>query len=967
MHRKRVLYVEDDIIQATMVKRSLEEQDYMVYHVTNGFEALESIKASQFDAVLTDHYMPNMSGIELLRELIDSGSDSPVVIMTAANDVSLAFSALRGGAADFISKDEDANYLSIIAPVLNRAIEKNELSLKAQRLAQQLESEKVLSFKTLDSLTQGVLILDEKLTIKYCNSYFAQLLDLENHEQVRGYDLRWFISCMLTKGKLNGLSELKSAQTLLLSFLENPEEPLKLTIEASVFEVRATPLEGTGYALTFADISHQVAQLDAMDRVINLAPVAMIAVDEEGKIVLINQKARELLAIDKIDSEGISINRFVPFEYRHGHQKLIQNYFNNLAPRRMREGFDLELLNNKGKVIPVEIALSGLEMYGKQRVLATVVDISHRKEAERVMRQAHLLTQSIIENSPFSMIATDESGKIIAISPALEAMLWYQRDELIHQQNATIFHDASELENQAVLLSGELSEDIKPGFRVLSEKARLGVVESCEWTYIRKDGSKLPVNLTVTTLRSTDNVITGYLLVAYDITEQKRANEYIEHIAHHDGLTGLPNRVLMQDRLETSLKRGRRQKSSLGVMVLDLDRFKRINDSLGHLAGDQLLKTVAERLVSVVRESDTVSRMGGDEFVLLLQDISCIEDIQIISEKILEKIPKPISVGLNSLIVTPSMGVSLFPEHGQTSEELLKNADIAMYHAKQKGRNGFQIFSPHLAIDKIENLAIEQALHEAFKKNKLEIHYQPQLDVVSGRVEAVEALVRWQDEQRGWISPAQFIPMAETTGFITTLGEWVLRQACIAINKLRSKHNLTLRLAVNVSPRQFEHPNFVEMVSSALNESGLPANALELEITEGLLVSESSIVSNKLNTLSKLGLKLAVDDFGTGYSNLSYVAKYPINTLKIDRSFMDIEQKQNLAIVGAITAIAQGLQMEVVAEGVETPAQLKLVKEKGCQTVQGFFYSPAVPCDNLITTINEIHHRTSNSASYKSR
>ena len=952
--RKSILYVEDDLVQATLVKPMLADEDYPVYHVTNGFAALETLQSSQFDVVLTDHFMPNMSGMELLQEIGNLGIQVPVVIMTAANDVSLAFAALRLGASDFISKDADGNYLGIIAPVLARVLEKHQLQIRARQLTQQLEMEKHISYTTMDALTQGVVVLDEALRVRYCNLHFKSLFGIPGDNKLQGSDLKWLISLSVTQGQINGTQDPQEAFTIVQALIANPLDPVQLIQEKKVLEIRCAPIGESGHVLTFADITHQVEQLNTLDRIINLAPVAMLAIEKSGKIVLANQKACQLLEISPAQVNEISINRFVPFESRQGHQSLINNYFDNLIRRGMREGLELELLNNQGAVIPVEISLSGIEMQGKQRVLATVVDISHRKQAERVMKQAHQLTQSIIEQSPFSIVATDIDGKIIAVSPALEAMLWYERQELVNQQNATLFHEKGELDTRASILSAELGMDIDTGFQVLIEKARRGVVEGCEWTYVRKDGSSLPVNLTANTLRSEEGTITGYLLVAYDITDQKRANEYIEHIAHHDGLTGLPNRTLMQDRLQNGLLRVKRQGGELAVLVLDLDRFKRINDTLGHLAGDQLLKTVADRLVQSVRESDTVCRMGGDEFVVLLPDVQEVVDVERVCRKILELVSKPITVGLNNLIVTPSIGFSVFPDHGSNPEELLKHADMAMYHAKQCGRSGFKVFHHELATENLENLAIEQALHEAYRNDKLEVFYQPQLNVENGEVVGFEALLRWHDEQRGMISPAQFIPMAETTGFITTLGEWVLRQACADVRQLRIKQSVDYRVAVNVSPRQFEHANFVGVVQSALKESGLPPHALELEITESMLMVDSDAITSKLKALHKMGVLLAIDDFGTGYSSLSYVSQYPIDVIKIDRSFMAIEKKQNVAIVSAIIAIADGLELEVVAEGVETQAQLQFVQAKGCHMVQGFYYSTAVPFKDLVSTIQAV-------------
>ena len=957
-----ILYVEDDLVQATLVKALLEEEGHSVYQLSNGFAALEALKNSCFDIVLTDHYMPNMTGVELLQEITLKNLEIPVVLMTASNDVSLAFSALRLGAADFISKGQDGKYLKLIAPVLSRAVEKHQLQKRAHQLSRQLEYEKHISYTAMDALSQGVAVLDDSLRIKYCNPFLKKVLKLESSQKVIGAELKWLVSACLEVGRINDRAEVRQAHLMVVALLTGTEKSLRLYVDNCIYELRSSAVGDLGHVLTLADITLQAEHLGALEKVIHLAPIAMFAVTKSGRIVLGNLKACELLKIQSPDKSVYNLNQFLPSKYRHSHDRLIEHYFQNLfdneAPRAMRGGLDVELLDFDGDLIPVEISLSGIEMQGEQRVLASVVDISHRKEAERVMQQAHQLTQSIVEQSPFSIVATDTEGLIIAVSPALENMLWYEKEELVEKHHATLFHEQGELESRASLLSDELGIDFNPGFQVLTEKARRGVVESSEWTYVRKDRTSLPVNLTVTTLRNEEGLATGYLLVAYDITQQKRASEYIEHIAHHDGLTGLPNRALMQDRLHNAILRGKRQRDCLAVLVLDLDRFKRINDTLGHLAGDQLLKTVAARLVEAVRESDTVCRMGGDEFVVLLPDIQVVADAELVCKKILDLVSKPIVVGANKLVVTPSIGFSLFPDHGDTTEELLKHADMAMYHAKHCGRSGFKAFHPDLASGNLENLAIEQALHDAFRNEELELYYQPKLDIASGKIVGVEALLRWDDVERGFIPPAKFIPLAETNGFISTLGEWVLRRACNEIQALRAACDSDIRVAVNVSPRQFESATFVSTVASALRETGLPPNALELEITESLLMADSDAVKSKLHALDRLGVVLAIDDFGTGYSSLSYVSQYPIDVIKVDRSFMRIEQKQNIAIVSAITAIAEGLELEVVAEGVETVAQLDFVRAKGCHIVQGFLFSEAVPLAKLASSISAIEATT---------
>lgn len=952
----RILYVEDDPVQATLVKHVLEDAEFSTFHVANGFDAIQALKSSRFDGVLTDHYMPNMSGVELIAQIKELDISVPVVVLTAASDISLAFSALRSGAADFISKDSDGQYLSIIPHVLQRSIDEYQLKDRARQLTEKLEQEKRISYTTLDSLTQGVVVLSRDKTIMYCNRYFRQLFSLTDQEVQLDQDIKWLSSCMAAVGLVQGKGRLREVYSLVSELVAGGRDHLEIDCQAKVLELKCTNLDSQGFALTFTDITHQKDQQNALAKIIDLAPVAMLAVDEGGEIVLANQRATDLIGLNLDEILHSKVGRFVPDEARNQHQELIRNYFGNSEPRQMQQGRDLQMISGSGAAIPVEISLSGVEISGNSRVLATIVDITQRKQAENALRRAHELTQSIIENSPFSMVATDEKGTIIAVSPALEKLLWYKKDDLIHQHNATVFHEQGELETRAAMLSEELGEPISAGMESLVIRASRGVVEGTEWTYVRKDGSRLPVNLTVTTLRSADGQTSGFLFVAYDITEQRRAREYIEHIAHHDELTGLPNRSLMQDRLKLELLRVKRRGRKIGILVLDLDHFKRINDSLGHMAGDQLLKTVAERLIMAVRETDTVCRMGGDEFVVLLPEIDGPEDVERVCQKIIELIGKPVVVGLNSLSVTPSIGISIAPEDGTTPEHLIKHADIAMYHAKKRGRNGYQTFSQDLAASSMESLAIEQALHEALKKEKLSVFYQPQVDLNTGEVCGFEALIRWYDDERGNIPPDQFIPMAETTGFITAIGEWVLSRACSDIQQLRLAHGKDYRIAVNVSPRQFEHPNFVGTVRAALKSSGLPQKALELEITEGLLVSDSELVVSKLNALSQLGVLLAIDDFGTGYSSLAYVSKYPVDCIKIDRSFMSLQDKANVAIVSAISAIADGLSLEVVAEGIETAEQLDFVSKRGCHVIQGYYFSPAVGIDHLDEVIENINH-----------
>ncbi|RLU03693.1 MAG: EAL domain-containing protein [Ketobacter sp.] len=949
-----VLYAEDDRLQSIVVSSLLQQEGFTVTHVENGKEALNALPHSDFDVILTDHYMPEMSGVELLSEIRVRQYDIPLVLMTSAQDMQLVFSAVRAGAADFISKDLKGQYLELIVPVLLRACDRHHLQARVKQHAELLEREKNLCYKTLDAMDEGVIVINEEFRITYQNNFFSEIINGDLDRSLLGWDVSTLISLFRARVDHCFTDASLLDEQAFIAWLRDGDGLQETRLGDRILEVKKVEVAGSGYAIAFVDVTQQKTQLATLDETVTLAPIAMLAIDANGCIVLANLKACELIGLEKDLLLGCSINNFVPSSMQESYYLMIERYFQAPKSRLMHGGMELQLINAEGKLIPVEISISGMRTRDEVRVLASIVDISQRKEAEQALIQAHQLTQSIIDNSPFSIVATDMNGVITAVSPALEKMLHFDKEELIQQRSVLMFHDEEELAKRASMLSDEMGCDVQPNFDLLVLHARDDVVKGQEWTYRRKDGARIPVNVTVTTLRSHDETITGFLLVAYDITAQKQASEYIQYVAHHDELTGLPNRTLMRDRLENALRRVRRTGSKMGVLVLDLDHFKRINDSLGHVVGDELLKTVALRLVSAVRDSDTVCRMGGDEFVVILPDVHKRQDVERVCLKILELVAQPIQVGLNTLNVTPSIGLSMAPDDGETEDDLLKHADIAMYRAKHTGRNGYYVFSQEMAKANHDEMMIEQALHQAFLNNRLQLHYQPQVDINTRKVNGFEALIRWIDPVHGAIAPDRFIPMAETTGYIFSLGEWVLNRACQDMRKLREKNGLNYRVSVNVSPRQLEQPGFVDTVRKALHNSGLPPQALELEITEGVLVAESGMVLQILNELHAMGVLLAIDDFGTGFCSLAYLAQYPINVIKIDRCFIDVDQKSSRAIVGAITTIAEGLGLEVVAEGVETLDQIELVRDRGCSVVQGFYFYEAMSLDDLTPLLLDV-------------
>jgi diguanylate cyclase (GGDEF)-like protein/PAS domain S-box-containing protein len=572
-------------------------------------------------------------------------------------------------------------------------------------------------------------------------------------------------------------------------------------------------------------------------------------------------------------------------------------------------------------------------------IATTITDVTARYQHKEDLKRALNFNQSIIASSPFSIIVTDKAGTITSVNPAAEKMLWYQESDLIGRDSIEL-HDAEELRQRALDLSTQFDTDVYPDHHVFRIAPEKGLIDEREWSYIRKDGSHVPVQLVTTALRDSEERITGFVGISYDLTERKRADEEIYHVAHHDPLTGLPTRTLLRDRLEVAIERARRSQDTLAVMMVDLDNFKRVNDSLGHQAGDTVLCEISERLQTCVRKSDTVGRMGGDEFVVLLPDLRSDKDAEEISQKLLAAVARPIRIGKHEIIVTASIGISFFPGCDDV-DSLFKNADFAMYRVKNNGRNGSQIYTPGIGMQGLQQLQMESALRNALETHEFEILYQPQVSFANGQLLGVESLLRWNSAEFGLVGPNTFIPLAEETGLIVSIGEWVLVQSCKEIAALQRRLGVEISVAVNISPRQFQQKNFPATVERALTTSGLKPEQLELEITEHLLMVDSEESLEIMQRVRKLGVRFAIDDFGTGFSNMGYITRFAVDRIKIDRSFVsrcDVDENSR-AVTAAIIALAHSLQIEVIAEGVESDQQVQMLRQMSCDQAQGYFYS----------------------------
>ncbi len=535
---------------------------------------------------------------------------------------------------------------------------------------------------------------------------------------------------------------------------------------------------------------------------------------------------------------------------------------------------------------------------------------------------------SVLEQTADIVIVTDIDGIIEYVNPSFERVTGYRFEEVVGRK-------------PSILSSGKHKPEF---YQHLWETILSGESYTNIMINRRKDGSLYYEEKTITPIRDQRGRITHFVSTAKDISERMQVQERLQHMAHHDALTDLPNRNLFLDRLQQALIRARHHKRLVAVMFMDLDRFKNINDTLGHNTGDQLLLQLSERLKHSVRDGDTIARFGGDEFAILLDDVDNENSISAVAQKLLQTLTESFHINNHELFVTASIGIAIFPHDGEDPDTLLRNADVAMYRAKELGKNNYQFYSDDMSARNFERLTLENHLRHALAREQFVLHYQPQVDARNDRIIGVEALLRWQHPELGLVSPSNFITLLEETGLIEVVGEWVLEAAC---RQSRTWHDAgwrQLHLSVNISSRQFNNSAFIDVLHGIIERTGVNPEFLELELTESMLMRQASSVVTALKSLNRLGVRFAIDDFGTGYSSLSYLRRFPIDTIKIDRSFIRdiIEDPDDAAITRAIVVMAQNLSLNVIAEGVETEAQLAFLNENGCHFIQGFYYSPPV-------------------------
>jgi diguanylate cyclase (GGDEF)-like protein/PAS domain S-box-containing protein len=582
-----------------------------------------------------------------------------------------------------------------------------------------------------------------------------------------------------------------------------------------------------------------------------------------------------------------------------------------------------------------EVSLNRVILGNDTYLQAIVRDITERK-----LHDTQLSTlSSVMEQTADIIIVTDTAGKIEYVNPSFEKITGYSYLEAIDN-------------TPGLIASGKHKPEF---YRHLWSTITAGDSYSNIFINRRKDGSLFYEEQTITPIKDHAGKITHFVSTGKDISERIQVQERLQHMAHHDALTDLPNRNLFLDRLQQSLTRARWHDRLVAVMFLDLDRFKNINDTLGHTVGDQLLLQLSERLSNSVRDGDTIGRFGGDEFAILLDDINSDSHISLLAEKLLDTLKKPFKINKHELFVTASIGISIFPNDGEDSDTLLRNADVAMYRAKDLGKNNYQFYSDDLSARIFERMTLESHLRHALERNEFVLYYQPQIDTRTQKIMGVEALLRWKHPEFGLVTPNNIVPLMEETGLIEKVGHWALETACRQARKWHDAGWTYLHLSVNISSRQFNDPDFISLVHDIISTTGINPEYLELELTESMLIRNASATINALNTLSSLGVRFAIDDFGTGYSSLSYLRRFPIDTIKIDRSFIhDVtDNPDDAAIASAIIVMGQNLSLNVIAEGVENQQQLEFLSSRNCHYLQGNLFSRPLPAEEFSTLLRQ--------------
>ena len=942
----KILYVEDNVADVDLVRRFLSRLSLYSLDVASDLHsAMERLKApNDFDMVLSDLRLPDGNGLDLLAWIRDQNLPIAVVILTGSGDQDAAVAALKTGADDYIVKQGE--YLQTLPKVLQSAWarHRDEIARKARPL-------RVLYVEHNT--------FDADLTRRHLAQYSPHIhLEIVGDadqaiERLMRVDHAEDCDVLLLDYQLPGLSALEAIKVLqqkhgivMPMVLVTGQGNEELAVQALRLGFSDYMVKQPGYLhqLPFAlESAYHRAQLkreqvalkisrDRYQELVTRIPVGIyrFRLQESGGMAFDYVSPRFCDMLGLSNTELLS-DAECAFARVHPDDVEAFRALHQAARAHM------QALTWEGRFVVAEhiywlhIESIPTRLNGDVILDGVVMDVSERREAEEQLR----LAAAVFQNTQDGVLIVDTQPRILAVNEAYQEITGYTQAEALGQ-------------NPGMLQSGRHDRPFYQSMWASIEQT--GHWQGEIWNR-RKNGETYPQWTTISAVRDDQGAVTNYVGVFTDISQLKQTEARLERLAHYDPLTDLPNRLLFQSRMEHALDGAYRKNEQVALLLIDLDRFKDVNDSLGHPAGDELLQKVVERVRKRLRDEDTLARLGGDEFVILLERLANPQDAGRVAQEIIDTLVQFFRLESGAeVFISASIGISLYPDHGSTPSELTQHADAALYLAKGQGRHTYRYYTESLTRASQQRLSLEARLRRALERKELQVYYQPQLEIATGRIVGAEALVRWIDPEEGMILPGRFIHIAEESGLIIPLGEYVLRAACHQAKAWTDAGFKDLRVAVNLSPRQFAHSDLAGQIRDVLNETGFDPHYLELELTESALMSEGGDAETLLNQLKTMGVRLAIDDFGTGYSSLSYLRHFPIDTLKIDKSFVrDIPDHQDdMEIATAIIQLAHILGFTVLAEGVETEAQLAFLRNQGCDLYQGYLFNKPLPAEEFI-------------------